>query len=721
MTSLLKPKHTIFILFIFSCFRPLDIELKGVYEACFLMLLISVVMCFILTERENTFGFLRENKTSVLVVHALFLVFFLSFADNFWRFGDIYQGLTYGLSYIVISYLFFICFFIFTLQSKKNDKIESELQESHVLAFLLLFISVFAWFQFFFPVVSSGVSKYFLAKHLASSNNISSIFAINTDLGSVLGIGLVTLAVRVKYHLESWPPNKLLILIVAMVGVASAGVMSGARVFYLILFVSMIVAALNGSKRRKLENGCFYLISFLCIFLLICHLMPLETVRSLSNFVPAIFPYYLGEFLSISDFYPDLTLNAFGERADLWLKATALLSEGNNWLLGVSNGGFRLALNNPINNSHSIWIQMVIDGGIIAGMLYLGLLFTIFKVIYKKKHFKMLIIFCAVITSLSVDYQIDHSLPWIVLVSFMLAIGSGADRPNLINSNSDGFATRFNNRQFKFYKVQDHFKSVSIALAILSVAVYGIKYYNTLGKNTLDRLDSIVNARQIVLPISSLELALGREIDERVGAAYFPAINQIDAYQKHCSYNHLDARILTLHSLPNRSRPILTIPFKTADLFVYDTKQLNCDENSYIDASELNKEFWVSNSRHYYFYTNALSANPIWENLILTSPLIKLESTEEYSVNTEIDLLRDLPATQTIKLSVYSWPDNKLITERKLKHFEVHKGITQGVNFETKSQVVYLEIKVQKNHQFTSEKQNFIILDTNKVSIRRVN
>lgn len=247
---------------------------------------------------------------------------------------------------------------------------------------------------------------------------VSSFFAINTDLGAIASVvGVFTLALVLHYKTSSNDLTLHLMALMLFIFVFSTGILSEGRVFLVGSGVGILATLFRVAKQHKLLGFQVLIALILFAHLLMLFLSPLYHEK-MAAFLPYLNGMYSETSLNAKDFIPNFDLESFGHRAQIWSLAANLVQE--NYLFGVSNGYFRLLAESlwgtALNNAHNVYLQVLIDSGIIGSLILATLAF---RIIRKLNSLALTILLTAGATLL-VDNFTDHSLSWIIVVIYLI-------------------------------------------------------------------------------------------------------------------------------------------------------------------------------------------------------------------------------------------------------------------------------------------------------------
>ena len=244
---------------------------------------------------------------------------------------------------------------------------------------------------------------------------IRGLLATSTDLGAISAI-LCWAAIAVASH-NARDARKVAIFFALWAALfAYVGILSASRNF--ILFVATaavtIVFATLWVKQRVLIAPT--LLGLSSLFYALAYTFPDVLLKKLGRFIPYFKKVRAGAEISLQDLLPHASFESLGPRGPLWESTLKLITD--NPLIGISNGGFRLADNCSCyrGNTHNVLFQSAIDAGVM-GLIVISLIFG-FVIIKSARDKWTLSLIVGVFATLMVDNFTDHSYAWIVVASF---------------------------------------------------------------------------------------------------------------------------------------------------------------------------------------------------------------------------------------------------------------------------------------------------------------
>lgn len=360
-------------------------------------------------------AFYQKYKVELLLLTVYFSVCFLSLYLNRHRYADTPEIIRYGITFIMITASFPAAIFLFMLPQNESKLSLSRFKYSSYSPWIyFVLLTLMALFQGIDFESAKFAGQFFVTSEIWPTKDINGFFRVSTDLAPVLALLLICSTI----YLFSIKNQSYLfcLLITFILAVVIAAIFTGARIFFLIVIISLTFNFFKLTRRN------FVLVCSACVFLIILvHLLMYLAVMLGNNTLvyklDSLFPYLkalnFGNFIFFGDFIPKIQTGFFNGRLELWQLAWSLIND--NWLLGVSNGGFRFANNYLVSNTHNIFFQVLIDGGIIAFSIICLLIFRCSA--YLKSVAVLPLAF-----SLLVDFQLDHSLPWNISVAYLVTI-----------------------------------------------------------------------------------------------------------------------------------------------------------------------------------------------------------------------------------------------------------------------------------------------------------
>jgi hypothetical protein len=361
----------------------------------------------------------RKYTLEFALIAAYFFVCFLSLYLNSWRYQDQQELIRYGVTFIVITASFPAAIVLFALpQQNKGLSLTNFINNKQmgitwIPVGVMVFIAVLGVTQQFIPEVYLTIYPVFIAAEVVGSGMIRSVFRISTDFASICAIvGCIMLMFGLVYY-KKLPKHTILLMLSCAFICLFAGVLSGKRVFLLTLLFTLVISCIYYYRERRK----ILLAGFVGV-IIASHFFIIFGPALLSNRMGEILPYitYLTQFEwpPASSFTVELQQGAFQALIDLWGSALKMFNE--NPLVGVTNGGFRLANQYIEQNTHNVIFQVLIDAGVVGVALILSLI-SRFILFSEDKMLALLAVFF-IFSCLLVDYFIDHSVPWVIVVAY---------------------------------------------------------------------------------------------------------------------------------------------------------------------------------------------------------------------------------------------------------------------------------------------------------------
>jgi hypothetical protein len=347
------------------------------------------------------------------VVWLFVLIALTSLAALYLNRGRFSEGefFVYGVQPLVISIFIPQCLLLFYFLRTTDQAYKDS--NSAYAGLLLLLIALLGILQSTGNSTIRSVLELFVAgETLADSPDvITSVFRWHTDFGSLMGLSLVV-ALLFVFKSVTGEVRWKIVFLAALFFVA--GVLSEARIFYIVVFVGTGYL-LFPLFLRNWWRISLLLLSLLLLFYGFMFAFP-DYFKRLYSLFPFLFYTNLGEQLTAVDFIPHVNNQSLSNRVELWQRAITLIKD--NSLLGVSNGGFKVSFTEDwqrIHNTHNIVLQVLVDSGLVGLILVL----VVITKIYHLTRFSLLVPI-TVLSALMFDVFIDHSMPWIIIVSWLL-------------------------------------------------------------------------------------------------------------------------------------------------------------------------------------------------------------------------------------------------------------------------------------------------------------
>lgn len=338
---------------------------------------------------------------------------------------DLYNGLAefvrWGLPFPVMQASALILLLTFAVNSKTYtlnalDNLATRL----LVTFIMSAIPIITILQSFGFSSATSILKFTISNHVADTGMITGPFATSTDLGSISAIVAIALLQSVVNSIDNKAHRTQMYLELLVLGLyVLVGLLSASRVFILAFTTGFLVFTFQLLRRKKI--GLTYSLLCLCLATLFTtvHFVNSNLIDRLVNFWQLPYAIKYGLPLSTISLLPNLSTDVLDSRMEIWSIAFDSIKSSFFW--GVSNGGFRLTnvieLESLIKNTHNIFIQVFVDAGIIGFIAFLLMLRSIFKLPNLKPRAPLL---TTIVSSLLVDNFTDHSLPWLIITSYLI-------------------------------------------------------------------------------------------------------------------------------------------------------------------------------------------------------------------------------------------------------------------------------------------------------------
>lgn len=618
------------LLFLLSVIQPTSIWPSIPFSFAPVTLLILVVL--LISKIINTIGlqnFFKNYRWELCLVSLYQCLCFISLIYNRERFETSNEFASWGLTLVIVQFALPLTVWLFSLPQGQNKLSLSRQRYGWVfIAAIFLLIPFVAIWQKLDNQSAFSFYRYFIAGNIGDVGNIRSVFAISTDLGAITAIiSISCFSIAACLAKQGAKSETLIFTLVGMLNLVS-GFLSGARVFILMIALT-IIAVLILRFRKRIDLLVLSALIFILSTVLIVQLSPVTAIVKLGGIFPAVFSVNLGTELLLSDSIPVFAETE--QRIAIWTRALSYIVE--NPLLGISNGGFRLTGDSMGNNTHNILLQTAIDGGIFATLVFVILLILILKR-SNSTAIRVLVLSC--FCGLMVDNFSDHSLPWMVVTVACVASFTQDWHPRMTPQE-------INQRLSTWFAI--------VGLGML-ICVLFIHYSKSSALNKMHRFEQL----ELVYPIFSGKRKQGFPVivnQSFIGADFgepLPPIlrlfTQID--EKYlCSYAYPDSVIVS-NSLEN-------IEFKhsrniSETLTLYSEPVGNCELAL---SSPLGLSNWVSNNADYFgkqILNQGLSE--LWlsdESVVVWSPIF--EPTHELlSFDVEVSSLVSQTSIMSVSL-----------------------------------------------------------------------
>lgn len=433
-----------------------------------------------------TIGFAHawERYHLQVILFSLYqLVCLISLYLNLHLYEDTADVIRYGIYFIILFTSVPLTLLLFSLPPFESEHfprlVRFQQRSLELPTFLAVFVCLLTMWQTFDYQSAKTLTQFFVSSEIWPDENINSIFKINTDLGSLLAISLIFSLLLSNANGVGFS-GKTSVTIVVMVGlIFISGMLTGSRSFLLGITVGTFSLLIVSKNKNEIV---FNLFSYILFILAFGHFLILTSPYATTK-MATIFPYFQllfeGEVIAFSDFIPQITDTAFGGRLELWSSSISALS--SNFWFGLSNGGARFTVSPDYHlNSHNFLIQVFLDSGLIGFILMAALVSSILiKLSNLGLLKKMLAIILTVLSTLTFDYFIDHSLPWIIVTAYLLC------NCYRILKNSSGLQVK---QKVSAKKSRSMFSWLSY---VLGSAIFTWMFYNYNSKLTVNQNKSI--------------------------------------------------------------------------------------------------------------------------------------------------------------------------------------------------------------------------------------
>lgn len=419
-----------FLLFLLLTWRPESLVAVDTYVH--LSAKILAVYAILAIKIHWTVGYTeywRRHKVLLFLLVGYHLVVLISLIYNLDRYESIAQWLVQGWGFVAIQSTLIAGLLLFTLP--RNTRAlrwsVSEYRYAPVLLLLIvaLCLGVAVW-NYIDYKSAHQLKQYFVAGYFLSSR-ARSVFAINTDWGSIAALALAACLLIAAKNDKTIRQRFVLVVIAA--GFLWAGFISNSANFFLttaVCVAGFVFVWWRLSLSLKLLSISSLVILFFAFAL---HASDRLAVKIGALFSPVL-AINRGECFYWSGFFGEADWPRFLNGRDYFLESAYSLWVDSPWL-GVSNGGLRLAEANvqPIErsfNTHNLFVQIPIDAGLIG--VVVAIILAVHLYVHYIKYLPLfqkqsiLIFVAAVLATLTVDYFPDHALSWNIVVAYLVGL-----------------------------------------------------------------------------------------------------------------------------------------------------------------------------------------------------------------------------------------------------------------------------------------------------------
>lgn len=659
-TVISKAHYVFFCLLFLSLFRPQALLHSFNYSLSAPALLLSFIFLFIKIKGSIGFKlFTQRYKIELILILSYQLLCILSLLLNVDRFDSTSQLIILGITPIVVQALLPICIFLFIPYTKnKNCALRTAKNTGLILVFITVCITSIAVLQAIDTKIVYSVYRFFIAGNLGLADNVRSVFAISTDLGSISGLVLIfsfLMAIKLTRH------NKCLLGVYSLIILLSitSGILSGARIFIFstgCALVTFVIFFYWNQKKRLLTN----LLMGALILLLLVQLTPPYTATKLADVFPFITYLHAGLIVLPQDFIPTITVSALGDRAFLW--SSALEHIFAHPLTGISNGGFKIINSTlggtTVNNTHNAIFQSAIDGGIFATVILLTLVLRVAK---KARSGYQLAITAGVVSTLLVDNFIDHSLPWIIIASY------------IVTQSYHIFESEYFKNSCTTVRVPN--KTMTLVLFLLILAVLGKYSLSALSFSELSDDEKAEQLHQYFLNVSfdSPPAAITPKFNEVFNTS-IQSLNLLPIIDlaHRCYFKYPKTLVFAHYSERGALRGFRLVSENWGIGYLAESE---C--HTKLIKNNISPKKWISNHRAYTEHWIKGEKSRIvlmYDNIVLYSPTFKVENAGNLLFFARGNNVNSTPAT--LLLELHNSKDNSLVYKKQIELDEKEKKYT---------------------------------------------
>lgn len=361
-----------------------------------------------------------QYKFEVALIIAYQTLCLISLLVNKERFADLESFILLGVSFIALQTALPLSVALFLLpHNKKKCSVTNYKKSTFLLIFIILLIfSVLIW-QIVDNTSAYILYQYFLAGDGNRSPHLRSIFAIGTDLAAILScIALTAFFLMLQAYKRN---EKYLFAILLIIGIISIilGIVNNQRIFILATSAGAFCFAFIHTK-QTFKSISYTVLAMIIISSGLIKILPSHFAYEFRDLLPFVYKINSGTEITYTDFVPNINENAMGGRIEIWNSSINAIYE--NPIFGTSNGGFRLLRQyqspvvGTIQNAHNVILQSALDAGVFGLLILLSLTLRIISNL--KGHPASLSLFVSILASLQVDNFTDHSLPWVIVITY---------------------------------------------------------------------------------------------------------------------------------------------------------------------------------------------------------------------------------------------------------------------------------------------------------------
>lgn len=370
-----------------------------------------------LYRNRELWSYYRLYIVEVMLFCGYIAISLLSLALNLTAYDTFEQIVYFGVTPIAVTFSIALLVLVFN-PANANMGMTEKPQWFYLTIIVFVFVAAVGIWQYIDYDSSKAVTQFFVASELSSAldnQNVRSVFRVSTDFGPLMAVISIALLCRFNQLmvLSSNRWYKVVVCALLVLLFFFAGFLSGSRNFLISFIVGLAVFLLMSFKKKRIWIGIVGLSVVMVSHALI---LSSETLRQkYSAYLPYMEKLYHGKNLQAKDFIPVLDSSNLSGRFDLWQRAVEEVSESP--LIGISNGAYKLSENSTskVDNTHNLLFQVLVDSGYLGLLFIVILLYRIHSLIDDNKR----PIFWTILISLMFDYYLDHSMPWLICVSWL--------------------------------------------------------------------------------------------------------------------------------------------------------------------------------------------------------------------------------------------------------------------------------------------------------------
>lgn len=392
--------------------KPLDIENSNRYIGAGLLVVVVGLFLHSMVFRKRWREHWDTYRVEFVLIGLLLVGYVGSLVNNLESYGGWFEVLAFGLPPIALGSLFAMAWVLF--KGRKDNGEEWPVWALMIGLNLVAIIHAMDY-ELVRPLVEWTVAAdaSYPVRHIRSLFRGTTIYGVIAAIIAVYGLGRLWVG-----RMAGW--ERALLLLVVITALAG-GVLSGSRNFVLTLVAGAIVLAVCSVGRRPL------VFLFVGVGLVFAFHAAVWSSPKLAREYGQAFPYlkklHAPEEMAWKDFVPDLSMRGLAGRPRIWRSTVDFWSE-SPWI-GIGPGVFRLKNDlttsagvERVHNTHNIFLQVLVDVGIVGLVLFLILLA---RILWRVHDPVVLAVVVMLLVSHLFDNYFDKSMAFILIVAWLLS------------------------------------------------------------------------------------------------------------------------------------------------------------------------------------------------------------------------------------------------------------------------------------------------------------